>query len=480
MTRVSTDRRDVPAIHEHIDAHWPDHLDATRAFLRQPSISADGTGMAATAEMVAERMRRLGARAEVVPTGGHPVVSGALDGDGSHTLLLYGMYDVQPVAGEAWDVDPFAAELRDVAPFGPCIVARGVSNTKGPLAGTFNALESILATRGRLPISVKFLIEGEEELGSRHLPSFIEAHRYRLGADAAFFPFYRQDVTGKPIIHLGCKGVIFFELVARGGEHGGPTAGAVHGSRAVWFHNPAWDLVHALDSLVSEDQTRVLVEGFYDGAAGPTDEDEELLAALQPTFDAQAQLAEFGLRRFKYDLDGVPLLRKYLYEPTCNIDGITGGHASAGNKSMIPHAVSAKFDCRLVPGMRPDRVISSVREHLRSRGFGHLDLIVHDAYPAARTRVRAPIVQAMIETYRLFGCEPEIWPTIASSMPLYLFTEVLGLGTISGGLGHGGRAHAANEYATVEGMRMFEKSLVTLLFALGRHLSAPAGGEVRS
>ncbi|MGQ0568657.1 MAG: M20/M25/M40 family metallo-hydrolase, partial [Armatimonadota bacterium] len=308
----SPESRAVRDIHAHVDAHWDDHLEATRLFLRQPSISADGTGIEAMAQMVADRMRQIGAWAEVSSTGGHPVIYGTMEGDGSRTVLLYGMYDVQPVAGESWIADPFAAEIVEQPAFGPCVVARGVSNTKGPLAGMFNVLESIRAVRGTLPINVKFLIEGEEELGSRHLPAFIDAHLDRLHADAGFFPFYRQDVAGKPIIHLGCKGVIFFELTSRGGDHGGPVTGAVHGSRAVWFHNPAWDLVHALGTLVSSDQTRVLVDGFYGDAAGPTDEDERLLAALERTFDGQAQLREFGVPRFKYDLNGVPLLRKYL------------------------------------------------------------------------------------------------------------------------------------------------------------------------
>lgn len=464
-------------IHRHIDAHWSEHLEATRAFLRQPSISADGTGVDAMARLVADRLRSLGGTAEVVPTGGHPVVYGRLGGAAPHTLLLYGMYDVQPVVGEAWDVDPFAASIVESTPLGTCLVARGVANTKGPLAGMFNALESIRAISGELPVNLIFVIEGEEELGSRHLPGFIEHHRERLRADAAFFPFYRQDVAGKPILHLGCKGVVFFELIARGGDHGGPARGAVHGSRAVWFANPAWDLVQALASLVSPDQTRVTIAGFYDDTLPASEEDDALLEALRPTFDAAAQLEEFGVRRFKYAFSGLPLLRKYLYEPTCNLDGLTGGHAGPGDKSVIPHTASAKFDCRLVPGMRPERVIDAVRAHLWARGFGHLDLVVHDAYPAARTTARAPIVQAMIETYRAFGYEPEIWPTIASSMPLYLFTDVLGLETVSGGLGHGGRAHAANEYAVVDGMRRFEQSFVTLLFALARHLDARRAQE---
>lgn len=252
----------------------------------------------------------------------------------------------------------------------------------------------------------------------------------------------------------------------------------MHGSRAVWFHNPAWWLVHALSTLLSPDQTQILVEGFSEGALPPGDEDEGLLATLEATFDPGAQLAEFGLRRFKHNLDGLPLLRKYLYEPTVNLDGLQAGHAGPGDKSVIPHTATAKLDCRLVHGMRPDRVVAALQRHLTRHGLDHIELRVHDAYPAARTSVRAPVVQALVDTYRAFGFEPEIWPTIASSMPLYLFTDVLGLDMVSGGLGHGGRAHAANEYATVDGMRAFEHSVATLLFALTERLEAPAPSGV--
>lgn len=460
---------DLRRVYAHIEAHRAEHLERVRAFLRQPSISADGTGIAEMVWLLVARLREIGMKVEIIETPGHPVVYGELAGRGPGTLLLYGMYDVQPVAGEEWMVDPFAAAVVDLPPHGPCVVARGAANTKGPLAGSLNVLESICAVVGAPPLSVKVLIEGEEELGSRHLPAVVEARREQLRADAGLFPMYREDLTGKPILYLGCKGVVFLELTARGGEAGGPVEAAAHGSRAVWFHNPAWWLVHALASLLSPDQTRICVQGFLEGALPPDEEDEALLAALEETFDGAVHLREFGVRRFKDDLQGAALLRRYLFEPTINIDGLQAGHAGPGDKSIIPSVATAKLDCRLVRGMRPDRVVESLRRHLAARGFGHVELRVHDSYPAARTSVNAPIVRAVIRAYRAFGLAPEIWPTIASSMPLYLFTDVLGLDMISGGLGHGGRAHAANEYATVEGMHRFELWLATLLDMLAGH-----------
>ncbi|MGN6562386.1 MAG: M20/M25/M40 family metallo-hydrolase, partial [Thermomicrobiales bacterium] len=139
---------------------------------------------------------------------------------------------MQPVIGEErdWIVSPFAAEIRDLPGFGECIVNRGVTNQKGPLINFFNVLEAIRAAGAELPVNIVFMIEGEEELGSRNLPGFVRANRDRLKADAAFFSMYNQDPDGKIVSYLGVKGILFFELVARGGDWGGPAGGrAVHG-----------------------------------------------------------------------------------------------------------------------------------------------------------------------------------------------------------------------------------------------------------
>ncbi|GAB4564631.1 MAG: M20/M25/M40 family metallo-hydrolase [Anaerolineae bacterium] len=456
-------------IHQHIDEHADAHLDRTRALVRQPSISADGTGMAETAQMIADLISEAGGTAEIVPTDGYPVVYGEIYVGAPKTLLVYGMYDVQPVLGEQWSVsDPFGGEVIDRPPFGPCLVNRGVFNSKGPLANFFNALESFRAVGEPYPVNLKFMIEGEEELGSRHLPQFVAANKDRLRADFAFFPFYAQDATGKVIMYLGVKGILFMELIARGGDWGGPTTRGIHGSNAVWFHSPTWVLLHALTSMITPDQKHILIDGFYDDIVPPSEEDEMLLRRLMETFTPETQLQENDVRRFKYDLTGVDLMRKYLYQPTLNIDGIISGHTEAGTKTLLPHEARAKIDIRMVPNMRPERMVELVKAHLARHGYADkIEVVVHDAYPPAKTRLQGnPAAEALVQTYRDHGFEPEIWPHLGGSAPFYLFTEVLGIPTAMGGLGHGGRAHSPDEYATVEGMRLCEKSIATYLFRL--------------
>lgn len=455
----------------HIDQHFDDHLERTRALLRQPSISADGTGIRETAALLSDWIRSLGGEAQVVPTPLHPVVVGHVDAGKPHTLLFYGMYDVQPVLGETWMVDPFGGEIVDLEGRGPSIVNRGATNQKGPLGSFFNVLDSMKTASGELPVNVKFLIEGEEELGSRNLPGVVERYREYLRADAAFFPFLSQNAEGKVLMYLGVKGILFFELICRGGDWGGPTTRAVHGSNAVWFHNPAWRLTHALGSMFTPDQKHILIDGFYDDVAPPSQHDEDLLARLAESIDPGYELVRHEVRRFKYDLDGVDLLRKYLYQPTLNIDGMISGHTAEGTKTIIPHEARAKVDIRMVPNMDPERTIALVRAHLERHGYGDIDVHVEDAYKWSKSRVTDPPVQALIRTYHEMGYEPEIWPHLAGSAPFYLFTDVLGIPVAMGGLGHGGRVHSPNEYATVAGLKDHEKSIAIFVYRLVEELN---------
>ena len=260
-------------VQQHIEENFGQHLERTKALVMQPSISADGTGMAETANMVADLIREAGGQAEIVPTPGYPVVYGEIDAGAPKTLLVYGMYDVQPVVGETWDVpDPFGGEVLDLPGLGPSLVNRGIFNSKGPLAGFFNTLQSFRASGEPYPLNFKFMVEGEEEMGSRNLPGFVQSYKDRLQADFAFFGFFAQDLKGKVIMYLGVKGILFMELIARGGDWGGPTTRGIHGSNAVWFHSPTWALVDALASMLTTDQKHVLIDGFYDDIASPSAE----------------------------------------------------------------------------------------------------------------------------------------------------------------------------------------------------------------
>jgi acetylornithine deacetylase/succinyl-diaminopimelate desuccinylase-like protein len=453
--------KSLDPIHHTIESEFDDHLEAIREFVRMPSISADGTGIAETAQGVKVLIEDVGGQAEVVPTKGHPVVYGELSAGQPKTLIIYGMYDVQPVAGEEWVVPPFKGEILELPGLGRCIVNRGIYNTKGPLRAFFNAL-CVMRQMEELPVNLKFVIEGEEEQGSKHLPDFIADHRDRLSADAVFFPFFSLDSTGKPMIYLGQKGVLKVQLVCTGGEWGGPTTRGIHSKNAAWVASPPWRLVQALASMAGPDES-ITIDGFYDQVRQPTSEDEELLARLDATFDERTVMRENDFLHFKYNLHGANLLRKYLFSPTLNINGLISGHVGEGVKTVLPHQARVKMDVRLPPDMTVEDTLDKIRSHLVRHRFEDISVEELAGYGWSRVSVKEPVVEALIQTCRYHGCEPEIWPYIAGSARFCLFTQDLGLPLIMGGLGHGGRAHSPNEYAIVDKIELFEKSMVTFL-----------------
>jgi acetylornithine deacetylase/succinyl-diaminopimelate desuccinylase-like protein len=454
---------DPRPVHAQIVRDWSQHLQRTQEFVRQPSISADRTGIVDMAELVASRIRELGGSARLVPTDGHPVVYGELDCGRPRTLVLYGMYDVQPVEGEVWMVPPFAGQIVDLAGHGPSIVNRGIKNQKGPLVGFLNVLDTFIQVHGRPPVNLRFVVEGEEEQGSKHLEQMIAAYQAELSqCDAVFFPFYARNIRGQVLMHLGCKGIIFMELVCQGSAWGGPTSRGIHGAQSVVIANPVWRLLHALTSMKSRDES-MLIEGYQDEVSPPSADEEELVQRLVDSVDLDAFLQEHEVKRFKWNLGQMDILRKYLYDSTLNIDGISAGYTGEGSKTLVPHRAVAKVDVRLVPNMEVELTVKRIQAHLDQNGFEDIQLRVISGYPWSRTSVHDPAVQAMIETYRFHGCEPEIWPSLAGSAPFYLFTRECGLPFVMGGLGHGGNIHSPNEYATISGMQEFEESAATFI-----------------
>ncbi len=230
--------------------------------------------------------------------------------------------------------------------------------------------------------------------------------------------------------------------------------------------------------MITPDQKHILVDGFYDDVIPPSQEDEDLLAKLVETFDPEDDLLKNDVKRFKYDLTGVDLVRKYLYQPTLNIDGIISGHTAEGTKTIIPHEARAKVDVRMVPNMTPERVVQLLREHLDRHGYSDVEIHIEDAYKWSKTSVSSAPARAIMDTYRQLGYEPEIWPHLAGSAPFYLFTDVLDIPVVLGGLGHGGRVHSPNEYATVAGLKDHEKSIAVFMYRLADELKVdeePAG-----
>lgn len=434
-------------------------------------------GMEECARLVAGYFRDL-ARAqqvEVVETDGYPIVFGKYDAGAEKTLIVYFMYDTQPVVDEDWTVDPFAGELVDYPDRGLCLVARGAINTKGPMMAFLNACDAILQTSGRLPVNLLLVAEGEEEMGSRSLGPFLRDRRSGLAeADAVFMPLPAVDDRGVVKIFFGVKGICYFELECSGELWGrGPRLFDIHSSSKAIVDSPAWRLVTALSTMVSEDGNRSMVKGFYDEVKGPSETDRRLIARLKDRFSpSQMQIEINGVDRWIDDLqDSEALLERYLCQPTLNIDGIWGGYTHEGTKTVLPHRVTCKIDIRLVPNMDPERTLRRIRDHLDEHGYADIAIRPLQIVRWARADPDSDIARALITTLEGSGSEVLVFPNAPGTGPWHLFTQdPLSLPCAIGGLGHGGRAHSPDEYFVIEGRngmsdyRACEKSYVDFLY----------------
>jgi acetylornithine deacetylase/succinyl-diaminopimelate desuccinylase-like protein len=425
-------------VYDYIDQHTDEYVERLRALCRQPSIAAQNKGMTETADMVAALLGQISGDVRLLPTEGFPVVYGAIPGRSSKTLSFYDHYDVQPPEPlELWESEPFAAEVRDGR-----IWARGVADNKGNLVARACAVEAYQQVRGELPLNVKFIVEGEEEIGSPNLPTFAEAHADLLAADGCIWEAGYKDTQGRPEIYLGVKGILYVELRAAGANID------LHSSWATVVPNPIWRLIWALNSLKDREE-RIIIPGFYDAVREPTPEEIEALERMG--FDEEGQRRQLGLERFLGDLTGTPLLTKHIFEPTCNVCGISGGYEGPGSKTVLPNRAMLKIDFRLVPDQDPYQVYAQLRRHLDAQGFQDIEIEVLGPEHPARTPMDDPLVEVVVDTARqVYGVEPVVYPLTPGTGPMYDLCQKLGIPAVSTGVGNAeSNNHAPNENVVI-------------------------------
>jgi len=462
-------------IYQYIDDHFDEHVKVIQQHLRQPSVSLTNEGVLDYAEMLADSIRDLGAvDVQLVPfRDGFPVVFGKVISKNpkAKTLILYSLYDVMPYEEEDWKVHPLSADIVDAEfidlpkEFGKCIVARGARNQKGPNMAFINALRSIKAVRGDIPVNIIFAIEGEEEMGSPHLFEFRDRMLAELKrADAVYYPNPAIDEYGRQQIFLGFKGIMPIELEIKGGSWGGPAERALFSADAAWVDSPVWRLIRALHSLKDEDD-KILVEGFYDDVIPLTAEEKEMIRNLKSAFDEEREKRRLGIKRFKGGRSGKDYFEHYVAGPIINIDGLESGYIGPGIKTNFPKSARAKIDIRLVPCQEYEDIYKKLRNHFDKYGFKELKMKCLGGYNWSKTPLSADIIQAQIEASKMFGMKQAIWPIYYASTPLVVFSAPpLSLPVANTGLGRMGRPHQANEYITIDGIRIFEKYCVAMLY----------------
>ncbi|MFX0115663.1 MAG: M20/M25/M40 family metallo-hydrolase [Candidatus Hodarchaeota archaeon] len=456
------------------------HLPAIQEYLRQPSISATGEGMQETAEATAAALDRLGAtNVQIAPTKGWPVVYGELiDDPDKLTVLFYSMYDVQPVEPEKWIVPPFeGAIVEDFEGMGRALVARGVINTKGPTMAFFQALQTLVDAGKELPVNFLFAIEGEEELGSRHFPDFVESFKSELSqGDVAYFPFFAETVNGRLSLELGCRGIIYFKIKITGGDWGGPKTRNIHSSYASFIDSPTWRLIQLISKMRDIDG-QILIPGIYENVKQASAEDERVLDSLTNDIDVDEFKIMHDVNRFICDKDGNEVTGKALWEklysPCLTIDGIVSGYVEEqGSKTVLPCSAFANMDIRLVPDMTVEDTRAKIKTFIQKEA-PEAELEMEEGYSWAKMSPSHPYVKALVD---ILTSKPEkeyeIWPMLPGSAPFFIFQEKFDMPFLLGGWGHGARSHSPNEYAFLEsktgagGIMDFEISVARLLIKL--------------
>jgi acetylornithine deacetylase/succinyl-diaminopimelate desuccinylase-like protein len=412
-------------------------LGELEAFLRMPSISArkdDNGGFRACARWVADKLRDAGADARILETEGHPVVYAEI-GAGDRTLLSYGHYDVQPPEPlDLWESDPFEPTVRDGS-----LYARGVADDKGDVLARIQALRLYIEEHGPLPFKLKFLIEGEEEVGSPNLAAFVRANKMLLAADACLWEGSMKDEAGRPSIECGTKGMAYVELRARGASHD------LHSMYGGVAPNPVWRLVQALRTIKDE-SGEITLDGFDELIEPPTHKELEAMGKIP--FDDDALRKLWGVEALDRNLTGEAALKEMLLRPTANIAGIQAGYTGPGSKTIVPSEAFVKMDFRLVMGQNPGPVLELLRDHLDRRGFDDVEVVDLHGVEAAKTPVDSPVVRTAVGAWEDLGRDDAVvFPTIGGSGPTSLFATELGIPTIMAGnvANAGSRIHSPNE-----------------------------------
>ena len=389
----------------YVDRHARSFAERLQALCRLPSVAARGTGMRAMAEAVEQAMQRVGIGTRLFKMGaGYPIIYGEC-GSGP-AYLIYGHYDVQPVGHLTdWTVGPFSGSILDGK-----LYARGAANSKGDLLARIVAVEAYQKTFGKLPISLRFIVEGEDGLGSPNLFKFTSEHADLLKAKGCLWDEGYRDTKERPVISLGFKGITFLELRAHGAR------ADLHSKWGAIVPNPAWRLVQALATVTSPKGV-ITIDGFSSHLAPIHPDDAEALKAIE--LDEAGLKKEFRISGWVRSMKGAALVKEHIFGPTCTICGIQTGHTDAGAKTVLPSTAMARLDFRLVPDLTPTLVLELLRAHLDVRGFKDIEIIELGSAPLAKASSTSRVARAVIEpAVEVYGTEPLVYPMDPSSGPV--------------------------------------------------------------
>jgi acetylornithine deacetylase/succinyl-diaminopimelate desuccinylase-like protein len=502
-TEIQPDMAQVPAdlqkVFAHIDENIDAHVEHLREWIRQPSISNSGEGIPESAEMVKGFFDELGCQqTQIFDVGiteygspGNPVVYAKCDEGAEKTLLIYWMYDTMPVTQpDAWIAPPFEARLIEQAPYKKVLIGRGATNSKGPQMVQLNAFRAIKAVHGKLPVNLIVVAEGDEERMDIGLRKWVKDHPELLAGSDAMLRFGSQSPSGGGGFGGGSEGCLYVELTTSGTSWGrGPTVSDIHGSNKRSVDSPAWRHIKMLASLISDDGNTPLIEGFFDGMKPIDDWQEAELRTAAARTDLKIAAENVGVARYISD-DPYTMLKMQRYGTSFNMDGIWGGNMYAGGAgAILPNRITSKHNFRYVPEMNGPELVKRLRAQLDKNGYKDVEIKVIGDVPWAKMNTDNIAGHALKRAYEIMniphGSLRTDWGIAGGGAaggywPAYMFgngevgekiSPFAGVPIVAGGGGHGGRAHAANEYFVIEGagrvygMAGAEKVTAAMLYA---------------
>lgn len=423
------------AVDEYIEKHSRRFIEELEELCAFPSISNHGLDAVKPArDWIAERLGRFTDRVEMFDEGGMPALYAEVVGARRRKLLLYQHYDVQPVDPiDLWTSDPFKPIEKDGR-----IIARGVADDKADVMARIHALETLKGL-GDVPVTLRFLVEGEEEIGSKTFETIARKHADKLHADGCLWESGASfDDAGRPTLQFGCRGLLYVQLRVKLLNYD------QHSGFASIYPSPAVYLVEALASLRDQDMN-VRIDGFYERVVEPTAADRQMMEKIDPEIEQRRKLVGFDR------LIRVPMpeqvIEQLLFTPTCNIAGITTGYQGPGSKTVLPAEATAKLDFRLIPDQDPDDVLARLRKHFDSNGFEKVEIVWHDGEKPARSDPNSAVARTVIECVREIHGEPILWPFMQATGPMHPVVSDLGVPTVLPvGVGRpDNRIHAPNE-----------------------------------
>jgi acetylornithine deacetylase/succinyl-diaminopimelate desuccinylase-like protein len=447
-------------IGDRIDSEMDGLISDLQAMIRQPSVSAKKHGLVECANLISHIMQKAGITTEILNLGGkendipslvYGEVKSKVNPKGK-TILFYNHYDVQPEDPiELWDFDPFSGNVIDNYIYG-----RGSSDDKGELITRIKAVESFLKTNGDVPCNIKFIVEGEEEVGSPHIEEYLTKYRQKFACDGIIWEFGYIDEKDRPIISLGMKGLLYVEIIAKG------PARDAHSSLAVLIENPAWRLVQALNTM-KDNAGKILIRDWYKEIREFTPNELSIIA--KEPFDEQKFKREYGINKFVNNVTGIEVCSAFVGMPTCNIAGLFSGYVGEGAKTVLPSKSMAKIDFRLVPDMNPEKQLDRLQKHLKENGFGE-DIEVNYIHGerAFRTPSTDPFVKQVEESANdIFGTAI-ISVSAAGTGPMYSFAKILNVPCISVGATYlYAKIHSPNEFARIDFLNKTTKCIVNII-----------------